>query len=331
MKHFLTGLLLLVVLVNAVCMTAGCQRFKKKVPPNDMFTEAEQLRKDQSYVEAATRYAELYATYGDSELAPAALYYVGVCRYMMSIQCLGKQAFKQQKPDLAKSKKAQYEQCIDYMEKHKKPFLYDENFDQFLYNGADFLAMIEQYPASNLLDDAAFQYVRNQIVGKQQLKTLTVGSVLDVYADFFERYPQSPYRSDGIEDIVSLAAEFSGAFAEPEKVTEAYRRFRPFIDDFPELNKVAYLLGKKMLEEGRDAQAAAIFGVPSVVGLGLVETARTRLNIRGGQGTQFPIIGKADKGDELVILEESQGWYLILLQDGTLGYAHSDYVQRMQQ
>ncbi len=329
MKRDLTLVLLIVMVISAVFGIASCQRFKKKVPPNDMFAEAEQLRKDQSYVKAATRYAELYATYGDSELAPAALYYVGICRYMMSVQCLGKQAFEQQKADLAKSKKEEYEQCIDYMEKNKKPFLYDEQFDLFLYNGEDFLALISQYPASNLLDDAAFQYVRNQIVGKQQLKTLTVASVLDVYADFFERYPQSPYRSNGIEDIVSLVSEFSGAFVDPDGVAASYQRFLPFRDDFPELNKVAYVLGKKMIKDGYDTQAAAIFGVPSVVGLGLVETARTRLNIRSGQGTQFGIIGKADKGDELVIIENTGEWYYILLQDGTLGYVHRDYVQQM--
>ena len=174
MKRYRTLMLLIIVVVSTMLDATGCQRFKKKIPPNEMFTEAEQLRNDQAYVQAATRYAELYSTYGDSELAPAALYYVGICRYMMSIQCLGKQAFEQQKADLAKNKKEEYEQCIDYMEKNKKPFLYDENFDLFLYNGEDFLSLITQYPTSNLVDDAAFQYVRNQIVGKQQLKTLTV-------------------------------------------------------------------------------------------------------------------------------------------------------------
>jgi len=318
----------MILLVASVLFSvSGCRFLKKKVPPNELFTEAEQLRKDQAYVDAAIRYHELYSTHGDSELAPAALYYVGICRYTMSIQCLGKQAFEQQKNDLAKSKKEEYERCIDYMEKHKKPFLYDETLDLFLYNGEDFLAVIDQYPSSNLVDDAAFQYVRNQIVGKQQLNTLTIASVLDVYADFFERYPQSPYRSNGVEDIVKLVADFSGAFVDPAGVAASYQRFLPFTDDFPELNKVAYLLGKKMIEEGHAEQAAAILKVPSVVGIGSVETARTRLNIRGGQGTQFRIVGKADKGEELVILEDTGQWYYVLLQDGTLGYAHSDYVQ----
>jgi hypothetical protein len=215
------------------------------------------------------------------------------------------------------------------MEKHKKPFLYDEDLDTFLYNGEDFLTVIDQYPASNLVDDAAFQYVRNQIVGKQQLNTLTVAGVLDVYAGFFEQYPQSPYRRNGVEDMLKLSSEFSGSFVDPDGVAASYQRLLTFKDDFPELHKVAYSFGKKMIEEGYADQAATILGVPSVIGIGLVETARTRLNIRGGQGTQFRIIGKADKGDELLILEDTGQWYYVLLQDGTLGYAHSDYVQQM--
>jgi hypothetical protein len=326
MKSVLISICITALAVSMTASLTGCQRFKKKVPPNEMFAEAEQLRRDQAFVQAAARYADLYASYADSELAPAALYYTGICRYTMSIQCPGKRAFEQQKSDLAKSKREEYDQCISYMEKHKRAFLYDENFDLFLYNGEDFLAMISQYPSSNLVDDAAFQYVRNQIVGKQQLRTLTMAGILDVYADFFERYPQSPYRHTAIEDVVSLVTDFSGALPDPDSAAAAYQRFLPFRRDFSELNKVAYVVGKALLYGGHQAQAASVFGVPSIIGMGTVETARTRLNIRSGKGTQFGIIGKADKGDEMIVLEADQEWYAVVLPDGTTGYAHRDFV-----
>lgn len=330
MKRVLRFQIVIVIVSVSLLITGGCKRFQKKVPPNELFTEAEQLRASQDYVEAARRYTDLYETYGDSELAPAALYFLGICRYSMSMQCLGKQAFEQQKSDLAASKKEEYEDCIKYMEKHETPFLYDEQFDLFLYNGEDFLAVIQQYPTSNLVDDAAFRYVRNQIVGKQQLHTLTAASALDVYADFFEQYPQSPFRRNAIEDIVALLGDATGIAGDADTLAAAYQRFSPFQDDFPELKQVAYALGKNLIESGHSPQAAAIFGAPSVVGLGIVETARTRLNIRNGAGTQYRIIGKADKGDEVVILEEAGQWYAVMLKDGTQGYAHGDYVRMAQ-
>ena len=288
------------------------------------------FRKDGAFVEAALRYDELYERYDDSELAPAALYYTGICRYSMSMRCPGKQAFDQQKAELSKSKKEEYEQCIAYMEKHKKPFMYDENVDTFLYNGADFLSLIEQFPSSDLVDDAAFQYVRNQIVGKQQLKTLTVSSILDIYGDFFERYPQSPYRRNGMEDMLKLVSDYSGALLDAAAVAEAYKKFRPFEDDLPELAKLAYLLSKRLLEEGAAEAAAALLGQPSVVGLGIVETERTRLNVRGGQGTQHRIIAKAEKGEEVLVLEHTGDWYAVLLENGTRGYVYREYIQLLE-
>jgi outer membrane protein assembly factor BamD (BamD/ComL family) len=308
----------------------GCQLFKKKVPPHELFAEAEQLRKDGEFVEAALRYDELYEQYDDSELAPAALYYTGICRYSMSIRCPGKQAFDQQKAELSKNKKEEYEQCIEYMEKHKKPFMYDENVDTFLYNGADFLGLIEQFPSSDLVDDAAFQYVRNQIVGKQQLKTLTVSSILAIYGDFFERYPQSPYRRNGMEDMLKLMSEYSGALIDAAAVAEAYKKFLPFQDDLPELAKLTYVISKRLVEEGADDAAANLLGQSSIIGLGVVETARTRLNIRGGQGTQHRIIAKAEKGEEVLVLENTGDWYAVLLEDGTQGYAHREYIQLLE-
>ena len=77
--------------------------------------------------------------------------------------------------------------------------------------------------------------------------------------------------------------------------------------------------------------AASILGVPSVMGIGIVDTERTRLNIRRGQGRQYRIVAKADKGEELILLEKSDEWYNVQLQNGTVGYAHGDYIKVYQQ
>lgn len=317
------------MLLSAIMLVSitGCKYFKKKVPPSEMFTKAEQFRQSNELIDAAKQYDELLEIHSDSELAPAALYYSGICKYTLSIRCPGKNAFEQQKAELSKTKKDEYQRCIDLMEKQGHSFVYEEALDTYLYNGREFDQLIERYSVSDLVDDAAFQRVRTRIVEHQQRQTLTVANILQLYAEFFEQYPQSPYRKNGVEDMQKLLSEYSGAFADHPTIVETYRKFTPFVDDFPELTKISYLLGKRFLKEGDPEGAASVLGVPSVVGIGIVNTQRTALNIRRNQGTQYQIIGKAQKGDELLILESTGQWYHVQLQDGTLGYAHRDYVK----
>lgn len=305
----------------------GCQYLKKRVPPSEMFAKAEQFRKSNELIDAAKQYDELLKVHSDSELAPAALYYSGICKYTLSIRCPGKNTFEQQKADLSKTKKDEYQRCIDLMEKQGNSFVYEEALDTYLYNGREFDQLIQQYSVSDLVDDAAFQRVRTRVVEHQQRKTLTVANILQLYADFFEQYPQSPYRKNGVEDMLKLLSEYSGAFADHPTIVETYRKFTPFFDDFPELTKLSYLLGKRLLKEGDPDGAASVLGVPAVVGVGVVVTQQTGLNIRRNQGTQYQIIGKAQRGDELLVLESTGQWYHVQLQDGTVGYAHSDYVK----
>jgi hypothetical protein len=328
----ITMRVLSIIGLSLVCLVelTSCKYIKKKVPPHEMFAEAEKLRKSGDFLEAAEQYDKLFETYEDSELASAALYYSGICKYTLSIQCPGKIAFDQQKDGLAKTKKEQYQECIEYMDKHDKTFQYGEAIDKYLYKANEFDKLIEKYPSSNVVDDAAFQRIRVEITEKQQLKTLTVAIMLQLYADFFQKYPQSPYRQKGAEDMVKLISEYSDPLLDHPTIVETYQKFASFTDDIPELSKLSYSLGKKLLDGGDTESAATILGVPSVVGIGIVETQRTRLNIRSGQGTNYKIVGKADKGEQLLILEDTGQWYHVQLQDGTLGYAHSDYVTNAQ-
>ncbi len=59
---------------------------------------------------------------------------------------------------------------------------------------------------------------------------------------------------------------------------------------------------------------------------GTVVTESTRLNIRKGPGTDTDILGKAQQGEELLILEEVGEWYKVKLNRGLVGYAHKDYI-----
>lgn len=55
-------------------------------------------------------------------------------------------------------------------------------------------------------------------------------------------------------------------------------------------------------------------------------TVSSRLNIRSGAGTNHSVIGKANNGEIVELLESSNGWYKIKLQNGTIGWGSSQYI-----
>lgn len=306
----------------------GCKFIKKQIrPPNEMFLKAEELRKGEDFVAAARQYDDLVATHTNSELAPAALYYAGLCKYTLSLRCPGKSAFEQQKDALSKAKEQQYQECLDYLEKQKAAFTYTAAIDKYLYTGVEFETLIKTYPTSDLLDDAAFQRVRVQIVEQQQLNSLTVALMLQYYADFFEKYPQSPYRQNGLDDLLKLLTEYPGQFTDPLTIAETYQKFLAFTDDFPDLAKVSALLARKLMNTGDNVSAGKVLGLPSLVGIGIVTTQQTNLNVRRGQGTQYQIVGKAPKGAEVLVLDATGDWYQIQMDDGTRGYVNKPYIE----
>jgi tetratricopeptide (TPR) repeat protein len=300
---------------------------KKKVPPQELFTKAEDLRKNGYLSEAAAQYDELFDQSPQSELASEALYYSGTCKYTVSLHCPGKKEFEQQKAGLSDAKKKQYQECLDYMEKRKDAFTYDGTADKYLYKGTEFEKLITQYPASNVVDDAAFQLVQTQITAKQHTKTLTPVIALQLYTEFVQKYPKSEFRQKGIEDLVQLISQNAEPLQDAKTLAETYRKLAALFDKPADLSKLSSLLGKKLIETGDFGNAATVLGVPSIMGLGVVETQQTRLNIRGGQGTEYKVVGKAEKGEQVLVLKDIGQWYQVQLQNGTIGYARKDFIK----
>lgn len=54
----------------------------------------------------------------------------------------------------------------------------------------------------------------------------------------------------------------------------------------------------------------------------------TSLNVRSGASTSNDIIGKLVKGDEVEILESSNGWYKIEYNDNKIGWSSGDYISK---
>jgi uncharacterized protein YgiM (DUF1202 family) len=116
-----------------------------------------------------------------------------------------------------------------------------------------------------------------------------------------------------------------------DELAAAYQEFARTAENVPGLARLSYLLGVRFIELQDTKNAALILGVPAVRGFGIVETQRTRLNIRSGEGTNYRIVTKADKGEQVILLGKSDQWYHVLLQNGTIGYAHSDFIKESQQ
>ncbi|GAK59270.1 hypothetical protein U27_06247 [Candidatus Vecturithrix granuli] len=321
--YLLVGSFLLLGMVS-------CDFFKKKASPQELFKQAEQSRKDENFVEAAQLYDELINRHEKSELAPAALYYSGICKYTLSLRAPGKREFDQRKGDLSDSKKDTYSQWIKYLSGREDQFLYLDAIDKFVYKGLEFKTLLDRYPASNLADDAAFQLIHTHLTAKAQTNTLTIEAALQLYAEYFTDYPQSPYRQKGIEHLMQLVSQYSQTMLNHEEIVTAYQHLAQTAEGLPDLEKLAYLLGTQFLKVKDLKNAAAILNAPSLIGIGVVETASTRLNIRSGQGTEYRVVGKAERGEQILLLSKSGQWYNIRLQDGTIGYAHADFVREYQ-
>lgn len=327
MKQYHHSCLCVVLSLVMLFGLTACDLFKKKIPPNQLYSTADTYRKNDNMLEAAKNYDELIAQHDTSELVPAALYYSGICKYTLSLRAPGKREFEQREAGLSETKQSLYSSWLEYMEDHSETFSYKEAPDTYLYQGNEFKRLVESYPSSNLLDDAAFQLLRTNILEKRKTNTLTLPIALQQYAEYFTTYPHSPYRQKGVEHLLQLIIDSSGPMVNPEEIASAYQELARGAENLPGVKQVAYLLAKTLLEGNETQYAAAVLGVPSVLGLGFVATQQTGLNIRSGQGLQYRIVSKAAKGEELLLLGKSGLWYHVRLQDGTDGYAHGDFVQ----
>lgn len=62
-----------------------------------------------------------------------------------------------------------------------------------------------------------------------------------------------------------------------------------------------------------------------------VVTQESRLNIRKGPGTDQPIVGKAEKGDVITLINKANDqWWLVRDNDGEEGYCYSQYLEPVQ-
>jgi uncharacterized protein YgiM (DUF1202 family) len=58
-----------------------------------------------------------------------------------------------------------------------------------------------------------------------------------------------------------------------------------------------------------------------------VNTKESNLNIRRGPGTDQPIVGKAAKGENVTVVNQTNDqWWLVRSKDGEEGYAHAQYL-----
>lgn len=68
-------------------------------------------------------------------------------------------------------------------------------------------------------------------------------------------------------------------------------------------------------------------GEEKVIGVAYVNIKSGYLNLRVGKGTNYESIAKLLKGEKVEILDNSDIWYKVRLPNGTIGYAHSQYLR----
>ena len=62
-----------------------------------------------------------------------------------------------------------------------------------------------------------------------------------------------------------------------------------------------------------------------------ITTANSNLNIRSGAGTDFPVVGKAARGEIVTLVrKENDQWWVIRTKDGEEGYSFTQYLTPVQ-
>ncbi|MCC0629008.1 SH3 domain-containing protein [Clostridioides sp. ES-S-0108-01] len=79
--------------------------------------------------------------------------------------------------------------------------------------------------------------------------------------------------------------------------------------------------------EGTSNQNNSTSSGTTISGNGKVNVS-SRLNVRSGAGTNYSLVGKANNGDVVKLLEQSNGWYKIKLSNGVTGWASSQYISK---
>lgn len=96
--------------------------------------------------------------------------------------------------------------------------------------------------------------------------------------------------------------------------TERQRRLTEAGYDYAKVQaKVNEILGKKP-------------AVSSDTFTGIVNTQKSRLNIRSGAGTNYPVIGTLAKGEKVKLKNGSSGWYKLADRNG---YVSASYIKRV--
>jgi len=72
------------------------------------------------------------------------------------------------------------------------------------------------------------------------------------------------------------------------------------------------------------AQEAGYGKLSPVYAVSLAE----KVNMRAGQGVNFEVLGRLNKADEVVVIGEGYGWYMILLPATAVCFVHRDYVEQ---
>lgn len=161
--------------------------------------------------------------------------------------------------------------------------------------------------------------------------------------------------------FVLLAALFwvasgGGAFDPPERAAEAPREAAPAAPALPEPAPLTQVAAEPDAGAVRpdeiaafdravaDAETAPLAPAPDAAAvpddpasdpieealgeaLGLRTVAGSRVNLRGGPGTEFDVVGQLDEGARAEVLQDAGGWAEVRTADGATGWMASRFLE----
>ncbi len=193
------------------------------------------------------------------------------------------------------------------------------------------------------LEDGTVGYVNHGYIKVGAVKTVDAGKDTKTPSDSETPSDSAPALGEGtvitktaplnIRADKNTNAKVVGTVAKGDKVTvleQAGDWYKVELADgstgyasrqFIKLAKSDSASTKKLMSGGKNSV------VKSVSGNGVVITKSAPLNIRGDSKDDAKVVAQVSKGANVQILEKAGKWYKVKLEDGTVGYASSQFIQ----
>lgn len=254
MKQRLAVLIALLVLVTSIGYTNNLDSDARK-----MFEAGKELFNNKEYIEAIEEFQKVTNQYPKSEWADDALFMIGKSSEEIGAYCVSEYQFRRYPEEYTKRyDMPKYKKYMKYIKEHHIDYRYFEPGGEYEYLGSAYKKLEQEYPESELADDAHYQIIGMKMVGDWEGGPEELALALELYEPFFKKYPESEYIK---EAILRINHSFPGPYfyfekgeyyKEPLKMGKEmlskYREILRYVEKDNDISEALLAIGKEYYE-----------------------------------------------------------------------------------